>query len=292
MTRLALMSRGALALGLGLGVSFSSAAASSLASPSPSRIGTAVVTGGSRGIGAACARAFAEKGYSVVVVFKSAHAEADDVVREIAQSGGRAVAFQADVGEEAQVTQLFQNVDAWRGSEPLRVLVNNAGVLGPQGPEGSLQQLTAESMANVLKTNTIGPALCIREAESRMATNAKSEGGSAGAIVQISSGSAYIGSPLQYACSKGALNSLTIGLVSQLASKAIRINTVSPGMTATDMVAETLPTFDMSKIPLGRAGTPEEIAHCVVWLCSDEASYVAGANVRVAGGRPPGTTLG
>ena len=98
--------------------------------------------------------------------------------------------------------------------------------------------------------------------------------------------------PLQYACSKGALNSLTVGLIAPLARQGIRINTVSPGMTQTDMVAETLPTFDMKQIPLGRAGVPDEIAHCVAWLCSDEASYVAGANVRIAGGRPPGTTLG
>lgn len=283
-----LVSRGALALGVGIGLSFShGAAASSLAAQSK---GTAVVTGGSRGIGAACSRELAAKGYSVVVVYKSAAQEASEVVATIAQSGGHAIAMQADVGEEAQVVRLFQQIDEWRGSEPLRVLVNNAGVLGPSGPgEGGLQQLTADSLTNVLKTNTLGPALCIREAERRMAANAKP---TAGSIVQISSGSAYIGSPLQYACSKGALNSLTIGLVSSLAEQGIRINTVSPGMTATDMVAEALPTFDMTEIPLGRAGTPEEIAHCVAWLCSEEASYVAGANVRVAGGRPPGTTLG
>ena len=98
--------------------------------------------------------------------------------------------------------------------------------------------------------------------------------------------------PLIYACSKGALNSLTIGLVASLAKQGIRLNTVSPGMTATDMISDVLPSFDMSAIPLGRVGTPDEIANVIVWLCSEEASYVAGANVRIAGGRPPGTTLG
>ena len=121
---------------------------------------------------------------------------------------------------------------------------------------------------------------------------ATAHGGSGGAIVQVSSGSAYIGSPLQYACSKGGLNSLTIGLVAPLAKQGIRINTVSPGMTATDMISDTIQTFDMTQIPLGRVGEPREIADVVAWLCSDESSYVAGANVRVAGGRPPGTTIG
>jgi len=274
---------------VGLGLSMGLATASALAVPLPSSSsprGTAIVTGGSRGIGAACSRALAGKGFSVVVVYRSGEAEARDVVSSIVAGGGCAVAMQADVGQEASVVSLFQEVDTWRGSSPLKVLVNNAGVLGPTGAEGGLQSVTTESLLKVLKVNTIGPALCIREAEQRMST----AGGAS--IVQISSGSAYIGTPLQYACSKGALNSLTIGLVSSLAKQGIRINTISPGMTATDMIADTLPTFDMSQIPLGRIGSPEEIANCVVWLCSDESSYVAGANIRVAGGRPPGTTLG
>jgi len=261
------------------------------AAPAPptssARSSTAIVTGGSRGIGAACSAALAAKGYDVVVVYRSGAQEAASVVAGITSNGGRAVALQADVADEVQVVRLFEQVDEWRGTgSDLRVLVNNAGILGPKD---GLQKLTSESLLGVLRVNTLGPALCIREAERRMSTV---EGHAGGSIVQISSGSAYIGRPLEYGCSKGALNSLTIGLVAPLAKQGIRINTISPGMTDTDMIAETLPSFDMSAIPLGRVGTPEEVASCVVWLCSDDASYVAGANVRVAGGRPPGTTLG
>jgi len=274
-----------LSVSVGVGAGLSLSGRPKYASAAPER-GTAVVTGGSRGIGAATSCALAAKGYSVVVVYQSSPEGASKVVAAITASGGRAIAVQADVGEEDQVRRLFEEVDTWRGPEPLRVLVNNAGVLGPRD---GLQQLTADSLLSVLRTNTVGPALCLREAERRMSTES---GGSGGAVVQVSSGSAYIGSPLQYACSKGGLNSLTIGLVAPLARQGIRINTVSPGMTATDMIADTVQTFDLSQIPVGRVGTPDEIANCIVWLCSDESSYVAGANVRVAGGRPPGTTLG
>ena len=276
-------------LGLGLSATSGFAALShpSMNAPSPEhRAGAAIVTGGSRGIGAACSKALAAQGYDVVVVYRSCAEEASNVVSEISAQGGRAVAIQADVSDEAQVVSLFEQVDQWRSTTPLRALVNNAGLLGPRA---GLSQVTASSLMDLLKVNTIGPALCIREAEKRMSATAGHSGGS---IVQISSGSAYIGTPLQYSCSKGGLNSLTIGLVAPLARQSIRINTISPGMTDTDMVAETLPHFDLSVIPLGRAGTPEEIASCVVWLCSEDASYVAGANIRVAGGRPPGTTLG
>lgn len=249
--------------------------------------GTAVVTGGSRGIGAATCTQLASKGFDVVVVYQSDLASASKVVTDIEICGGRAVAIQADVSDEQQVVSLFKQVDSWRGKSPLKALVNSAGVLGPRD---ELKSLSAGAIMDVLKVNVIGPALCIREAEQRMSTK---EGQAGGAIVQISSGSAYIGSPLAYGCSKGALNSLTIGLVSSLARQGIRINTVSPGMTDTDMISETKKSFDLTQIPLGRVGKPEEIGRTVVWLCcEEESSYVAGANVRVAGGRPPGTTLG
>ncbi|KAL3918707.1 MAG: hypothetical protein SGPRY_005908 [Prymnesium sp.] len=247
--------------------------------------GVAVVTGGSRGIGAACCRALASRGYGVVIVYQSDSRAAEIVKAEITNCGGQALAVQADVGDEAQVSHLFTAVDQWRGECPLRVLVNNAGMIG-QTNKQSLQEATSDELTEMMRVNVVGPFNCLKQAERRM-TNS---GG--GAVVQISSGSAYLGTPLLYAASKGALNSMTIGLVAPLAKQGIRINTVSPGMTETDMVADVLPTFDMSKIPLGRAGTPDEIANVVCWLCSDEASYVAGANVRVSGGRPPGTTLG
>ena len=223
------------ALGLGCGISAATVKPSYLAASQPQPRGTAIVTGGSRGIGAACSAALASKGYDVVVVYRAGAQEAREVVAGITSSGGRAVAMQADVSDESQVMKLFAEVDAWRGRSPLTCLVNNAGVLGPKGEQGSLQHITTDSLLSVLKVNAVGPALCIREAESRMST---SHGNSGGAIVQISSGSAYIGTPLQYACSKGALNSLTIGLVSSLARQGIRINTISPGMTATDMISE------------------------------------------------------
>ncbi|EOD36150.1 glucose 1-dehydrogenase [Emiliania huxleyi CCMP1516] len=254
----------------------------------------AVVTGGSRGIGAACCRQLAARGYGVVVAYRSDDASAASVSEEIAACGGRAVTVRADVSREEDVVRLFEVADtAFGPSSRLAVLVNNAGVLGPAG---SLQEVaTADQLRAVCDTNVVGPLLCCREAERRMSTK---HGGQGGSIVQVSSGSAYIGSPLLYAASKGALNSLTIGLVRPLAEGGVRINTVSPGMTDTDLVADAAQTFDFSqergreRIPLGRMGTPDEIASVVCWLASEDAAYVAGANVRAAGGRPPGTTLG
>ena len=266
--------------------------------PSPPARGTAIVTGGGRGIGAACSRQLAAKGYGVVIAYKSDEAAAAMVVDDITSAGGLASAVKADVSDEADVQALFTFADSAFGSARLKVLVNNAGVLGPRGQSGALHPKSGSALREVadaalfhavLSTNTLGPLLCCREAEARMSTE---RGGGGGSIVQISSGSAYIGTPLLYAASKGALNSLTIGLVKPLAQAGIRLNTVSPGMTTTDMVADVAQTFDFSTIPLGRMGTPDEIANAVVWLCSDEASYVCGANMRVAGGRPPGTTLG
>jgi len=248
----------------------------------------AIVTGGGRGIGAACSRELAFRGYRVVIAYRSDEGAAQAVKASIRADGGRAEVIQADVTSEEDVSRLFQFADSAFGKDtPLEVLVNNAGVLGPRG---SLQEVgRPELLAEVLMANVCGPMMCCREAEKRMSTK---RGGRGGSIVQISSGSAYIGNPLLYSASKGALNSLTIGLVKPFGEAGIRINTVSPGMTLTDMVAETAPSFDMTQIPLGRMGSPEEIANVVCWLCSDEASYVAGANIRAAGGRPPGTTLG
>lgn len=268
-------------LGLGL-----AGAVQATALSKPSARGTAIVTGGGRGIGAACSRELAGRGYSVVIAYRSDAASASAVAESIRASGGRAALCQADVGRETDVVKLFQFADSCFGDSPLEVLVNNAGVLGPSG---ALQDTSQAALEGVLATNVAGPLLCCREAERRMSTK---HGGKGGAIVQISSGSAYIGTPLMYAMSKGALNSLTIGLVKPLAEGGVRVNTVSPGMTDTEMIADAALTFDKSLIPLGRFGTPEEIAHVVCWLCSDEASYVAGANIRAAGGRPPGTTLG
>jgi len=254
-------------------------------------LGVAIVTGGGRGIGAACSEALAAKGYGVVIAYRSDDSSADRVCRRIGEAGGKACAVRCDIGVEEDVVKLFSFADSAFGVEtPLTVLVNNAGVMGKQ--TSNLSDCTehgADDLLELMRTNVAGPLMAIREAEKRMSTV---HGGIGGAIVQISSGSAYIGAPLLYAASKGALNSLTIGLVAPLARQNIRINTVSPGMTDTDMVSDVAKSFDFNQIPLGRMGTPQEIANAVVWLCSSEASYVAGANMRVAGGRPPGTTLG
>lgn len=250
--------------------------------------GTAIVTGGGRGIGAACSRALAARGYGVVISYVSDAESAAAVSTEIQDAGGMAATFRADVGCEADVVNLFAFADTAFGEDvPLTALVNNAGVLGSK--DQSLASTTSQELHELIAVNVAGPLTACREAEKRMST---ANGGKGGAIVQISSGSAYIGSPLLYASSKGALNSLTIGLVKPLAQVGIRINTVSPGMTETDLVAEVIPRFDFTQIPLGRIGQPSEVANAVVWLLSEEASYVAGANMRVAGGRPPGTTLG
>jgi len=260
-----------------------------VAPQAPAR-GVAIVTGGGRGIGAACSEALAARGYGVVIAYRSDEASAQDVCRRIAAEGGVACATRCDVGVEEDVVNLFKFADTFRGGAPLSVLVNNAGQMGE--PTSDLSACTsrgADDLLDMMRTNVAGPLLTIREAEKRMSS---ANGGCGGAIVQISSGAAAIGSPLLYASTKGALNSLTIGLVAPLAKQGIRINTVSPGMTDTDMVAEAAKTFDFSQIPMGRMGTPREIADTVAWLCSDEATYVAGANIRVAGGRPPGTTLG
>jgi len=264
-------------------------AEAAVAPQAPAR-GVAIVTGGGRGIGAACSEALAARGYGVVIAYRSDEASAQDVCRRIAAEGGVACATRCDVGVEEDVVNLFKFADTFRGGAPLSVLVNNAGQMGE--PTSDLSACTsrgADDLLDMMRTNVAGPLLTIREAEKRMSS---ANGGCGGAIVQISSGAAAIGSPLLYASTKGALNSLTIGLVAPLAKQGIRINTVSPGMTDTDMVAEAAKTFDFSQIPMGRMGTPREIADTVAWLCSDEATYVAGANIRVAGGRPPGTTLG
>jgi NAD(P)-dependent dehydrogenase (short-subunit alcohol dehydrogenase family) len=250
--------------------------------------GTAIVTGGGRGIGAACSRRLAAMGYGVVVTYISDEAAASAVCGAIRSSGGMAHAIRADVSSEADVMVLFAFADGCFGESPLRALVNNAGMLGPSGVN-LCEVGDAATLARIMAVNVGGPMLCCREAQRRMSTKL---GGRGGSVVQISSGSAYIGNPVLYSASKGALNSLTIGLVRPFGEAGIRLNTVSPGMTDTDLVGHLKDTFDWSQVPLGRIGTPEEVANAVGWLCSDEASYIAGANIRVSGGRPPGTTLG
>ncbi len=241
----------------------------------------AIVTGGSRGIGAATARVLAGRGFPVAVNYRAEAEAAARVVREIEAGGGRAVPVQADVADPDEVARMFAQVDATLGR--LGILVNNAGIYGPRC---RFEDLEPADLRRVLDVNVIGVALCTREAIRRMSTR---HGGQGGAIINVSSGAAYIGNPgegVQYPISKGAVNSMTIGLSQELAGEGIRVNAVSPGLTVTDMPSPEKLAELGPRLPMGRPGTPEEIARAIAWLASDEASYVAGANLRVAGGRP------
>ena len=240
----------------------------------------ALVTGGSRGIGAATVKALARNGYDVAVNYNASGEAAETVASEVRRAGVRAITVQADVAREDQVVTMFETVDRELGR--LDALVNNAGV---NGRRARVDELTADEITALLNTNVLGPILCSREAVKRMSMN---HGGAGGAIVNVSSGSAYIGNPgrgVLYAVSKGGVNSLLAGLSQEVAGEGVRVNNVAPGMTQTDMVPNETPEL-VSKIPMGRLGQPMEVANAVVWLLSDRAAFVAGANIRIAGGRP------
>ncbi len=241
----------------------------------------AIVTGASKGIGAAVARLLGANGYAVCVNYRADREAAEGVVAEIAEKGGRAIAVGADVARSDKVRRLFETVDKELGT--VTALVNNAGI---HGPRTRVDELALEDLEQVIAVNVVGLIACSQEAVRRMSTR---HGGRGGAIVNISSGSAYIGNPgsgVQYAVSKGAVNSFTIGLSQEVAGEGIRVNAVSPGLTRTDMPEPAALEQGEKIIPMGRVADPEEIAEAVLWLLSDKASHVAGANIRVAGGRP------
>lgn len=240
-----------------------------------------IVTGGSRGIGAATARLCTEYGHAVCIVYQSGATLAQDIATEIEAAGGTAITMQADTAMEDDVVSLFETVDRKLGK--VTGLVNNAGI---HGPRGRLENLAAADINRVLQVNVTGYFLCAREAIKRMSTE---HGGDGGSIVNISSGSAQIGSPNEgvlYAASKGAVNSLTIGLAQEVAGEGIRVNTVSPGLTFPGMPPAEKVEELAPRLPMGRAGRPEEIAEAICWLLSEKASYTSAANVRVGGGRP------
>jgi NAD(P)-dependent dehydrogenase (short-subunit alcohol dehydrogenase family) len=245
--------------------------------------GTAIVTGGSRGIGAATARLAAERGYAVCVNYLRDAGAAGNVVAAIVAAGGRAVAVQADVAVEADVLRLFDRA-AELGT--VSALVNNAGILERQT---RLDEMEAERFERVLATNVIGSFLCAREAVRRMSTR---HGGKGGGIVNVSSMAARLGAPgeyVDYAASKGAIDTFTVGLAREVAEEGIRVNAVRPGVIRTEIHASGGEPGRVervkSAVPLKRGGEPEEVANAILWLLSDESSYSTGAFIDVSGGR-------
>jgi NAD(P)-dependent dehydrogenase (short-subunit alcohol dehydrogenase family) len=243
-----------------------------------------LITGASRGIGAATARLAASRGYDVCVNYRRDAAAADEVRRDIDAAGRRAIAVAADVGVEADVVRLFETCD--RALGPVTAVVNNAGVLETQM---RLDAMDAARWHRVLTTNVIGAFLCAREAVRRMSTR---HGGAGGAIVNVSSGASRLGSPdeyIDYAASKGALDTLTIGLSREVAEEGIRVNAVRPGHIYTEMHASGGEPNRVDRVkavvPMKRGGTAEEVAGAILWLLSDEASYTTGAFIDVAGGK-------
>jgi NAD(P)-dependent dehydrogenase (short-subunit alcohol dehydrogenase family) len=243
-----------------------------------------VVTGGGRGIGAATARLAAKRGYSVCVNFLRDRASADRVVQDIREEGGTAIAVPGDVSQEKDVLGLFRECDRSLGQ--LTALVNNAGIVERQS---RVEAMDAPRLQRMFATNAVGPFLCAREAIKRMSTK---HGGKGGAIVNVSSGAARLGSPgeyVDYAASKGAVDTMTIGLAKELAGEGIRVNCVRPGFVNTEIHASSGEPNRIERlrdsIPMKRGGEPEEVARAILWLLSDEASYSTGAILDVTGGR-------
>jgi NAD(P)-dependent dehydrogenase (short-subunit alcohol dehydrogenase family) len=238
-----------------------------------------VITGGSRGIGEAVALSAAKEGYVVLLTYVTQKSAADGVVERIRAQGGTAHAMQADTSKESEIRRLFAEADRLG---KLSALVYNGGITGPASP---LADVTTETLQRVVDVNLTGAMICAREAVRRMST---SQGGKGGSIVFISSRATVYGSPgefVWYAASKGGVDSLTIGLAREVGGEGIRVNAVSPGPIRTDIhVPGKLERIEKG-LPLQRAGEPEEVASAVMYLVSDGASYVSGANLAVAGAR-------
>jgi NAD(P)-dependent dehydrogenase (short-subunit alcohol dehydrogenase family) len=243
----------------------------------------AIVTGGSRGIGRACALKLGRLGYTVVVNYVSNARAAGEVVDEISAAGGKAVAVAGDVASEADVMALFQAADRLG---PLKVLINNAGIMDVGA---RLDEMSTERLRKIFATNILGSFLCAREAVKRMSTK---HGGTGGAIVNQSSAAAVLGAPglgIEYAASKGAIDALTIGLGREVAAEGIRVNAVRPGIIDTEIHDSSgIPgrvKMMRDLIPIKREGSADEVADVIMWLCSEQSSYVVGTIVAVAGGR-------
>jgi NAD(P)-dependent dehydrogenase (short-subunit alcohol dehydrogenase family) len=244
-----------------------------------------LITGGSRGIGASVAQLAASRGYDVAITYRSERDAAEQVVEICQAAGVEAMAFQGDVADEADVLRIFDEVETRLGR--LSHVVNNAGITGKSG---KLAETSAETLRECIDINVTGALFVAREAARRLSVG---RGGGGGSIVNISSVAANLGSPNEYvwyAASKGAIDSLTIGLARELAGEGVRVNAVSPGMTRTDIHERS--TQDVGRlqrllpfIPMKRIGEPQEVAEAVLFLMSDAASYITGANLPVSGGR-------
>ncbi|OMG67786.1 NAD(P)-dependent oxidoreductase [Stutzerimonas balearica] len=243
-----------------------------------------LITGASRGIGAATAQLAARRGYAVCLNYRQRADAAEQLAQRIRQAGGRAITVAADVADEKQVAALFAAIDREFGR--LDVLVNNAGMLERQM---RLEEMDAGRLQRVFATNVLGSFLCAREAIKRMST---AHGGRGGAIVNLSSVAARLGAPneyIDYAAAKAAIDAMTIGLAKEVAAEGIRVNAVRPGVVYTDIHASGGEPDRVERVrasvPMARGGQPEEIAEAVLWLASDQASYTSGALLDVAGGR-------
>lgn len=243
-----------------------------------------LITGGSRGIGAATAVLAAERGYAVAINYQRRRDAADEVAARCEAAGAEVAVVAADVSVEADVIALFDRVTDSLGA--ITAVVNNAGIVQPQA---RLDTFSVERLEAVVAVNVVGAFLCAREAVRRLSTR---HGGSGGAIVNVGSAAAYLGSPnefIDYAATKGAIDTLTIGLAKEVATEGIRVNCVRPGLIETEIHAAAGEPERVARlasgVPMGRGGSAEEVAEAILWLCSDAASYITGTLLDVTGGR-------
>lgn len=243
-----------------------------------------LITGGSRGIGAAVAKQAAASGWRVAINYASNAEAANALVQHIVKLGGEAIAIKGDIGEEQDVLAMFAEIDQQFGR--LDALVNNAGVVDQKS---RVDEMSTERLLRMMRINVVGPFLCAREAVKRMSTR---HGGHGGAIVNVSSVASQIGSPgeyVDYAASKGAIDTFTLGLAREVATEGIRVNAIRPGIIDTEIHASggqpDRVVAMRDKVPMQREGTAEEVAYSIMWLLSDQASYTTGSILNVSGGR-------